>query len=44
MQVEVHPFLSSALDIAEWLASRLGLLTPGEKAAQYPGFGRSLGH
>jgi hypothetical protein len=36
MQLSVHAFLSSALDKAEWLASLLGLFTPGERAAQFP--------
>jgi len=29
MEVQTHAFLISALDEAEWSASRLGLFTPG---------------
>jgi len=35
-EVWLHAFLTSALDVAEWSASRPGHFTPRESAPQYP--------
>jgi hypothetical protein len=36
VEVELHAFLTSALDVGKWVASRPGRFTPGETAPLYP--------
>jgi len=40
MEVELHAFLTPALDGGEWLASRPGRLTPGKESAVPSGYCR----
>jgi hypothetical protein len=42
VHVQLHIFLTSALDGGEWSASRPGRCTPGKRAPRYP-FDRKLG-